>query len=89
MTDFLFTWGSCPASSLAEAYEQAGMYDKAIVYYGMSGKNMDKKISELKEKIADTLLQRAEKSAERGDQEAYLKAILDDFPESAAAIPRV
>lgn len=70
---------------LANAYEEIGMYDKAIAYQEMSGKATEKKIAELKEKAAKTLFQAAEKSSERASKEAYLKAILDDYPESAAA----
>jgi hypothetical protein len=70
---------------LADAYEEAGMYDKAIAYREMSGKVEDKKLAELREKAAKTLLQAAQKSSDRSNKEAYLRSILDDYPESAAA----
>ena len=72
-------------SVLADAYEDAGMYDKAIAYHEMSGKASEKKIADLKEKTAQSLLEAATKSTERDAQEFYLKAILDHYPESAAA----
>ena len=70
---------------LAQAYEAAGRYDKAIVYHQKSAPADGKKIAQVKEKAAQALLQAAEKSAERSTQEAYLKTILDDYPESAGA----
>lgn len=70
---------------LANAYEEIGMVDKAIAYHEMSGKATEKKLAELKEKAAKALLQAAEKGSERSAKEAYLKTILDDYPESAAA----
>ncbi len=72
-------------SVVADAYEQAGMYDKAVDYYEMSGKAPEKKIADLKEKAAKNLLQAAAKSGERSSQEFYLKAILDNYPDSPAA----
>ncbi|TAK07824.1 hypothetical protein EPO44_03500 [bacterium] len=70
---------------LANAYEEIGMLDKAIAYHEMSGKTTGKKLAGLKEKAAKALLQAAEKGSERNAKEAYLKTILDDYPESAAA----
>ncbi|MGH7775375.1 MAG: hypothetical protein ACREQA_24380 [Candidatus Binatia bacterium] len=70
---------------LAEAYEEVGMYERAIAYHEMSGKATEKKIADLKEKAAKSLLRAAERSGERSARESYLKAILDDYPESAAA----
>ena len=70
---------------LADAYEEVGMYDKAIAYHEMSGKATEKRIADLKDKAAKNLLRAAERSGERSARESYLKAILDDYPESAAA----
>jgi hypothetical protein len=70
---------------LADAYEQAGVYDKAIAYLEMSGKASENKIADLKEKAAKAFLQAAEKSGERNFQQSYLKTILEAYPESAAA----
>ncbi|MGH7832808.1 MAG: tetratricopeptide repeat protein, partial [Candidatus Binatia bacterium] len=70
---------------LAEAYEQAGMLDNALTYYEMSGAASEKKIAELKEKTAKAFVAAADKSQDRGAKESYLTAVLDSFPESAAA----
>ena len=70
---------------LADAYEKAGMYDKAIAYHEMSGKATDEEIANLKEKAAKHLLQAAKNSTKRGVKEFYLKSILDKYPESPAA----
>ncbi|MBI2989350.1 MAG: hypothetical protein HYY45_21535, partial [Deltaproteobacteria bacterium] len=70
---------------LADAYEEIGMYDKAVAYHEMSGKATEKKLTDLKEKSAKALLQAAEKNSSRSAKEAYLKSILDDYPESTAA----
>ena len=72
-------------SVLANAYEEAGMYDKALAYQEMSGNATEKKLAELKEKAAKALLQAAEKSGDRSTKETYLKTILDEYPESAVA----
>lgn len=69
---------------LADAYEEVGMYDKALAYQEMSGKATEKKLSELKEKAAKALLQTAERSGDREIKESYLKTILDEYPESGA-----
>lgn len=70
---------------LADAYEEIGMYDKAIAYHEMSGRAAEKKLADLKEKAAKALIRAAEKSAGRAAKEGYLKTVLDDYPESAAA----
>ncbi|MFQ5903219.1 MAG: tol-pal system YbgF family protein, partial [Candidatus Binatia bacterium] len=70
---------------LADAYEEVGMYDKAIAYHEMSGEATEEKIADLKEKAAKSLLQAAQKSTKRGVKEFYLKRILDKYPESPAA----
>ena len=70
---------------LANAYEDVGIYDKAIAYHEMSGKTTEKKLAELKEKAAKALLRAADKSGDRAARESLLKTILDEYPESAAA----
>lgn len=70
---------------LGEAYENAGKYDQALHYYEMSGKASATKLADLKEKAAQSLLQGAEKSGDRTTSELYLKAVLDQYPESPAA----
>jgi hypothetical protein len=70
---------------LADAYEQSGMYEKAIAYHEMSDKASAKQLADLKEKAAKGLLQAAGKSTDRGAQEAYFKYILDNYGDSEAA----
>ena len=70
---------------LAGAYEEVGMYDKAIAYHEISGKATEKKLTELKEKAAKALLQGAERGGDRAVRESFLETILDEYPESAAA----
>ena len=70
---------------LADAYEEIAMYDKAIAYHEMSGRAEKKKLADLKEKAAKALIRAAEKSAGKAAKEAYLKTVLDDYAESAAA----
>ena len=72
-------------SVLADAYADKGMYEKAIEYHQLSGQAAEKKIAALKDKAAQSLLQTAAKSGDRSAQELYLKAILDEYPESEAA----
>lgn len=70
---------------LAHAYEDAGIYDKAIDYHQRSGTADDRKIAELKEKAAKALLLAADKSTENGVRESYLQSILEHYPESPSA----
>jgi hypothetical protein len=70
---------------LGQAYEEKGRYDRALAYYRMAGLEDEKKFSELKGTAAKALLQAAERSPDREAKESYLKLILEDFPESAAA----
>ena len=70
---------------LAEAFEERGMFDKAVSYYELSGAASKEKIASLNEKSAAALLNAAAKSKERAAQQSYLKIILDEFPESSSA----
>ena len=70
---------------LGEAYEETGRYDQALTYYQMAGLENEKKFSDLKDKAAKALVQAAERSPDREAKESYLKLVLEDFPESAAA----
>jgi len=72
-------------SVVADAYEQNGLYDKAIAYHEMSGRAPEKKLADLKEKAGKSLLQAAGRTQDRGDQERYLKQILDNYADSDAA----
>lgn len=70
---------------LAEAFEEKGMYDKAMSYYELSGTASKEKIASLKEKTAQAFLSAAARNKDRALQESYLKTILDEFPDSPAA----
>ncbi len=70
---------------LAEAYEDRGLFDKAITFYELSGTASKEKIAEIKEKAANALLNAAVRNRDRSAQQAYLTALLDAFPESSAA----
>lgn len=70
---------------LAEAYEDAGRYDQALLYYELSGKASATRLADLKEKAARAFLQAAEKSGDRASRELYLKTVLDRYPDSEAA----
>jgi hypothetical protein len=70
---------------LAEAYEKAGMYDRALTYYELAGEPAQAKVTELKKKAAKAFLAAAEKTRERDQQRLYLKTILDYYPESPEA----
>jgi hypothetical protein len=69
---------------LADAYEERGMFDKAINFRELAGAP-EEKIASLKEKAAKTLLNAAAKSKNRGSQEYYLTTVIDNYPESPAA----
>ena len=69
---------------LAEAYEERGMFDKAINFHELAGASKEK-IAALKEKMAKAMLNAATKSKGRSTQEYYLTTIIDEFPESPAA----
>jgi len=68
---------------LAEAFEERGMFQKAIDYYELSGTGKEK-IAAVKEKSAKAFLDAA-KNKDRSTQEAYLTSVIDNFPESSAA----
>lgn len=70
---------------LAEAYEEKGMYNRAIAYHEMSGKASREKITELKDKAGKGLLQAAARAGDRTKERYLLKTILDEYPESSAA----
>jgi hypothetical protein len=69
---------------IADAYEEKGMFDKAIRFNELAGTPKDE-IDSLKEKAAKALLNAAAKSADRGSREYYLTRVIDEFPESPAA----
>ncbi|MSP40456.1 MAG: hypothetical protein EXR70_18355 [Deltaproteobacteria bacterium] len=69
---------------LADAFEERGLYDKAIGYHELANSPKEK-IAALQDKAAKALLNAATKSGERGAREYYLTSIIDQHPESASA----
>ncbi|MBI2359064.1 MAG: hypothetical protein HYV04_09205 [Deltaproteobacteria bacterium] len=70
---------------LAQTYEDAGRYDRALFYYELSGRAGAKKLADLKEKAARGFLQAAEKSEDRDSRAFYLKTVMDRYPDTEAA----
>jgi hypothetical protein len=69
---------------LADAYEDRGLFDRALAYHELAG-SAPEKISAVKEKAAKALLEAGEKAKERGAREYYLSRVIDRFPGSPAA----
>lgn len=69
---------------LAQAFEDRGMYPKAIDYHHLAGSPKEK-IDALREKSARAYLAAAEKTQARGAREYYLTQAVDMNPDSAAA----
>src|SRR5215472_7742110 len=69
---------------LADAYEERGLFDKAISYHELAGSSKER-IAAVKEKAAKGLLTAASKNSDRGAREYYLTTIVDQYPESPAA----
>ena len=69
---------------LADAYEEKGLFDKAISYHQLAGTPKEK-IAAIKEKAAKAYLNAAGKSTDRGAREYYLTTVVDEYPESPAA----
>jgi hypothetical protein len=69
---------------LADAYEERGVFDKAISYHELAGTGKEK-IAQIKEKAANALLASAGKTTDRGARQYYLTSIMDEYPESPAA----
>ncbi len=69
---------------LADAYEERGLFDKAISYHHLAGSTKEQ-IAALEEKSAKTLLNAASKSGARGAREYYLTRVIDQYPDSPAA----
>ena len=70
---------------LGEAYESQGHPHKALHYYRLSGKMSAERIRELEEEAGKTLLKAAEKTASKANQRIVYAAILEHYPETAAA----
>ncbi len=69
---------------LANAYEEQGLYDKAISYHELAGTPKEK-IAQLKEKAASSFLAAAGKNKDRGAREYYFTSIIDQYPDTRAA----
>jgi tetratricopeptide (TPR) repeat protein len=69
---------------LADAYEERGLFDKAISYHELAGSPKEK-IAALEEKSAKALLNAASKSGSRGAREYYLTSVIDRHPDTPAA----
>ena len=73
---------------LGDAFEERGMIDKAISYHELAGSPKEK-ITALKEKSAKVLLNAASKTSERGSREYYLAAVVDQHPDTPAAVEAI
>jgi hypothetical protein len=69
---------------LADAFEERGLFDKAISYHELAGSPKEK-IAALQEKSAKALLNAAAKSGERGAREYYLTSVIDQHPDTPSA----
>jgi hypothetical protein len=69
---------------LADAYEERGLFDKAISFHQLAGSPKER-IAALEEKSAKVLLNAASKSGARGAQEYYLTSVIDHHPDTPAA----
>jgi hypothetical protein len=67
---------------LSEAYERAGVYDRALMHYRAVASPELKRISALEEKVAEKLLENAKKD---GGEPALLNAIVRHYPTTEAA----
>ena len=69
---------------LADAYEERGLFDKAIQYHELAGTPTET-IAAIKEKAGKGLVDAAAKTNDRAAREYYLTSAIDQYPESAAA----
>ncbi len=69
---------------LAQAFEERGMFGKAIDYHELAGSPKEK-IDAIKDKAAKAYLHAASKSKERGAREYYLTQAVDQNPDSPTA----
>ncbi len=69
---------------LADAFEERGLFDKAISYHELAGSPKEK-IAALQDQAAKALLNAAAKSAERGVKEYYLTGVIDQHPDTPSA----
>jgi hypothetical protein len=69
---------------LADAFEERGLYDKAISYHELAGSPKDK-ITALQDKSAKALLDAAATTNQRDAREYYLTRVIDQHPGTPAA----
>ncbi|MDH3443329.1 MAG: hypothetical protein OEN50_05340, partial [Deltaproteobacteria bacterium] len=69
---------------LAEAYEERGMFARAVAYHELAGAP-EEKIAAVKEKAAKGLLNAATKSKDRGARTYYLTSLIDRYADSPTA----
>jgi hypothetical protein len=69
---------------LASAYEERGMFDKAIGYHQLAGSPKEK-IATLQDRAAKALLNAANRSGSRATREYYLTSVVDHHPDTPAA----
>jgi len=69
---------------LADAFEERGMWEKAISYHELAGSPKEK-IAALRDRSAKALLNAAERTAARASREYYLTAVVDQHPGTPAA----
>ncbi|MGH7816778.1 MAG: tetratricopeptide repeat protein, partial [Candidatus Binatia bacterium] len=69
---------------LADAFEERGLYAKAISYHELAG-SLKERITALEDKSAKALLNAASKSDTRGAREYYLTSVIDQHPDTPAA----
>ena len=68
---------------LAKAYAREGKVEKAVQYYALAG--MEEEIPKLQENAAESLLEQAKASAHQTEKQAYLRRLLESYPETEAA----
>jgi hypothetical protein len=69
---------------LADAFEERGLYDKAVSYHELAGSPKEK-ISALQDKSAKALLDAATRTHQRDAREYYLTRVIDQHPGTPAA----
>lgn len=69
---------------LASAYEDKGMFEKALAYHELAGAPKER-IAAVKEKTASAYLHAAARASDRNAREYFLTAAVDEAPSSATA----
>ncbi|HKY07626.1 MAG TPA: hypothetical protein VJQ55_05270, partial [Candidatus Binatia bacterium] len=69
---------------LAQAFEERGMFAKALAYHELAGSPKEK-LDAVREKSANAYLNAAGKTQDRGAREYYLTQVVDQNPDSLSA----